>query len=59
MKKNLLAITVCFMVCLLLAECGETRAETGSSTLGTTALIVRIVSCFLCGCAAGLLVFVF
>ena len=30
-----------------------------SAALGTTALIVRIISCFLCGCAAGLLVFVF
>ena len=30
-----------------------------SAALGTTALIVRIVSCFLCGCAAGLLVFAF
>ncbi|MBR3393631.1 MAG: permease [Firmicutes bacterium] len=28
-----------------------------SAALGTKALIVRIVSCFLCGCAAGLLVF--
>ena len=30
-----------------------------SAALGTTALIVRISSCFLCGCAAGLLVFTF
>ena len=30
-----------------------------SAALGTTALVVRIVSCFLCGCAAGLLVYVF
>ena len=30
-----------------------------SAALGRTALIVRIVSCFLCGCAAGLLVFIF
>ena len=30
-----------------------------SAALGTTALTVRIVTCFLCGCAAGLLVFVF
>ena len=30
-----------------------------SAALGTTALIVRIVSCFVCGCAAGLLVFLF
>ena len=30
-----------------------------SGALGTTALIVRIVSCFLCGCTAGLLVFAF
>ena len=30
-----------------------------SAALGTRALAVRIVSCFLCGCAAGLLVFVF
>ena len=30
-----------------------------SAALGTTALIVRAVSCFLCGCAAGLLVFLF
>ena len=30
-----------------------------SAALGTTALIVRIISCFLCGCAAGLLVFFF
>ncbi len=30
-----------------------------SAALGTTALIVRVVSCFLCGCAAGLLVFAF
>lgn len=30
-----------------------------SAALGSTALIVRIVSCFLCGCAAGLLVFLF
>ena len=27
-----------------------------SAALGSTALIVRIVSCFLCGCAAGLVV---
>ena len=30
-----------------------------STALGTTALTVRIVTCFLCGCAAGLLVFAF
>ena len=30
-----------------------------STALGTTALIVRIVTCFLCGCAAGLLIFMF
>ena len=30
-----------------------------SAALGTTALLVRILSCFLCGCAAGLLVFLF
>ena len=30
-----------------------------SAALGTTALTVRIVTCFLCGCAAGLLVYVF
>ena len=30
-----------------------------SAALGTTALIVRIISCSLCGCAAGLLVFFF
>lgn len=30
-----------------------------STALGTTALVVRLVSCFLCGCAAGLLVHVF
>ena len=30
-----------------------------SAALGTTALIVRIVSCFFCGIAAGILVFVF
>ena len=30
-----------------------------SAALGTTALIVRIISCFLCGCAAGFLVFFF
>ena len=30
-----------------------------SAALGATALAVRIVTCFLCGCAAGLLVFVF
>ena len=30
-----------------------------SAALGTTALAVRIVTCFLCGCAAGLLVFLF
>ena len=30
-----------------------------SSALGATALAVRIVTCFLCGCAAGLLVFLF
>ena len=30
-----------------------------STALGTAALMVRIVSCFLCGCAAGLLVFLF
>ena len=30
-----------------------------SAALGTTALTVRIVTCFLCGCTAGLLVFVF
>ena len=30
-----------------------------SAALGTTALLVRIVSCFLCGTAAGLLVFLF
>ena len=28
-----------------------------SAALGTTALAVRIITCFLCGCAAGLLVF--
>lgn len=28
-----------------------------SAALGTTALTVRIISCFLCGCAAGLLVY--
>lgn len=30
-----------------------------SAALGRTALIVRIVSCFLCGCTAGLLIFLF
>ena len=30
MKKNLLAITVCFMACILLAGCTESHAETGS-----------------------------
>ncbi|MBQ4257693.1 MAG: permease [Clostridia bacterium] len=30
-----------------------------SAALGTKALIVRIVTCFLCGCTAGLLVFLF
>ena len=30
-----------------------------SAALGTTALAVRIVTCFLCGCAAGLLVYAF
>ncbi len=30
-----------------------------SAALGTTALTVRIVTCFLCGCMAGLLVFLF
>ena len=30
-----------------------------SAALGTTALTVRIISCFLCGCAAGLLVYFF
>ena len=30
-----------------------------SATLGRTALTVRIITCFLCGCAAGLLVFAF
>ena len=30
-----------------------------SAALGTTALIVRILTCFLCGCAAGILVHVF
>ena len=30
-----------------------------SAALGTKALIVRIVTCFLCGCAAGLFVFLF
>ena len=30
-----------------------------SMALGSTALAVRIITCFLCGCAAGLLVFLF
>ena len=30
-----------------------------SAALGTTALTVRIVNCFLCGCAAGLLIWLF
>ena len=30
-----------------------------SAALGTTAMTVRIVTCFLCGCIAGLLVFLF
>jgi len=30
-----------------------------SAALGRTALIIRIVSCFLCGCGTGLLVFLF
>ena len=30
-----------------------------SAALGTKALAVRIVTCFLCGCAAGILIFVF
>ena len=30
-----------------------------SAALGTTALTVRIISCFLCGCAVGLLVYFF
>ena len=30
-----------------------------SAALGVTALTVRIVTCFLCGCAAGLLMFLF
>ena len=30
-----------------------------SAALGTAALTVRVVTCFVCGCAAGLLVFVF
>ena len=30
-----------------------------SAALAQTALIIRIISCFLCGCAAGLLVFLF
>ena len=30
-----------------------------SAALGRTALFIRLVSCFLCGCAAGILIFVF
>lgn len=30
-----------------------------SAALGTTAMVIRIVSCFLCGVAAGLLMFIF
>lgn len=30
-----------------------------SAALGAKALVVRIVTCFLCGCAAGLLIFIF
>ncbi len=30
-----------------------------SAALGTTVLAIRIVACFLCGCAAGLLMFIF
>ena len=30
-----------------------------SAALGTAALTIRVVTCFLCGCAAGLLVFLF
>lgn len=30
-----------------------------SAALGVTALTVRVVTCFLCGCAAGLLIFLF
>ena len=30
-----------------------------SAALGMTALVVRLVTCFLCGCAAGLLLFLF
>ena len=30
-----------------------------SAALGMTALVVRIVTCFLCGCCAGLLIFLF
>ncbi len=30
-----------------------------STALGMTALLVRVISCFFCGCAAGLLIFLF
>ena len=40
MKKNLLAFTACFMACLLLAGCGETRTETGSSQTSETGNII-------------------
>ncbi len=37
----------------------NSQLMTYSAALGTKALIVRIFTCFLCGCTVGLLVFLF
>ena len=53
-KTTIMGILASFMMCSILLN---PQLIIYSTALGMTALVVRIVSCFLCGIAAGLLIF--
>lgn len=55
-KTTIMGILASFMMCSILLN---PQLIIYSTALGTTALAVRIVSCFLCGIAAGLLIWAF
>ena len=55
MRDDWLALAAFMMASILL----NPQLIIYSAALGTAALVVRIVSCFLCGCAAGLLIHIF
>lgn len=55
-KTTIMGILASFMMCSILLN---PQLIIYSTALGTTTLVVRIVSCFLCGIAAGLLIWVF